>query len=309
MKGKRYKKDVAEFSLDLLGNVSSLQDDLKQKTYRHGGYQHFKISDPKPREIHKASVRDRLLHHAVYRILYLYFDKKFIYDSYSCRNNKGTHRAVNRLQFFSRIVSRNYSQNCFVLKCDIRRFFPNIDHTILKNILSAHIIDHDTRRLLNDIIDSFHTENKLGCGLPLGNLTSQLLANVYMNELDHYVKRNLKVRYYIRYADDFIILSDSVKWLRGLVPEINNFLINKLKLHLHPNKIYIKSFCSGIDFLGWVNFPHHRVLRTSTIRKILRNCHHKGVRVETLQSYLGLMGHGNCYRLRAQLIRLLKNLN
>src|SRR3989338_4041739 len=134
MRGKRNKKDVQEFQLRLMDNILSLHDDLKNRTYVHGGYHAFNLSDPKPRNIHKASVRDRLLHHAIYRILYPYFDKKFICDSYSCRINKGTHKAISRFRSFFRKVSKNHTRSCLVLKCDIRKFFANIDHNILKII-------------------------------------------------------------------------------------------------------------------------------------------------------------------------------
>jgi len=178
---------------------------LAGKTYKHGGYQAFRISDPKPRDIHKASVRDRLVHHVIYRILYPYFDRKFIFDSYFCRIEKGTHKAIYRLRKFGRIVSKNNTQTCWILKCDIRKFFANINHEIFKNILEKYIGDENALWLLAQIIGSFQTENKIGIGLPLGNLTSQLLVNIYMNKLDHFIKRELKIKFYIRYADDFVI--------------------------------------------------------------------------------------------------------
>ena len=134
---KKHKKDIILFQAKMMDNILSLHHDLKAKTYIHGGYKAFNISDPKPRNIHKATVRDRLLHHAIYRILYSYFDKKFIYDSYSCRLNKGTHRAINRLRDFYYQVSKNNTRTCYVLKCDIRKFFANIDHEILKEILAS----------------------------------------------------------------------------------------------------------------------------------------------------------------------------
>src|SRR6185369_3358947 len=133
--------------------------------------------------IHKSTVRDRLLHHAIYRVLYPHFDRKFMYDSYSCRNVKGTHRAVERFTHFARQVSRNNTQPCFILKGDIRKFFASIDHTILKNILAKHITDKETLWLLGTTIDSFNTTSTYdsrNIGLPLGNLTSQLLVNIYM---------------------------------------------------------------------------------------------------------------------------------
>lgn len=141
--GKRKKKDVIEFQLKLINNIFDLHNDLKNKTYKHSNYKAFKINDPKPRDIHKASVRDRLLHHAIYRILYPYFNTKFIHDSYSCRDKKGAHKAMDRFRDFYRIVSKNNTKTCYVLKCDIRKFFASIDHQILKDILRKHIKDKD----------------------------------------------------------------------------------------------------------------------------------------------------------------------
>lgn len=145
---------------------------LSAKTYKPDGYFAFKINDPKPRDIHKASVLDRLVHHAVYRVLYPYFDNQFIYDSYSCRLNKGTHRALDRFQIFGAKISRNNTCTVWVLKGDIRKFFASIDHQVLKNILIKYIKDEDTLWLLAKIIDSFNTPGKIAKGLPLGNLTS-----------------------------------------------------------------------------------------------------------------------------------------
>lgn len=174
LRGKRKRKDVAIFSLNLVGNILALHRELSDKTYCHGPYHAFKINDPKPRDIHKAEVRDRLLHHAIYRILYPYFDRTFIFDSYSCRFDKGTYRAMDRFKKYAGIVSRNHTRTAWVLKCDIKKFFASIDHETLKGILGRHIEDNDILWLLSEVIDSFHTKDKPGVGLPLGNLTSQL---------------------------------------------------------------------------------------------------------------------------------------
>jgi RNA-directed DNA polymerase len=135
VKDKKQKEDVQKFQLRLMDNIFNLHQDLQNKTYAHGEYKAFKINDPKPRDIHKASVRDRLLHHAIYRILYPFFNNKFIYDSYSCRIDKGTHRAIKRFEVFSRKVSKNNTKICWILKCDIRKFFASIDHNTLKKFL------------------------------------------------------------------------------------------------------------------------------------------------------------------------------
>lgn len=275
----------------------ALHRDLKNKTYRHGAYYHFRISDPKPRDIHKASVRDRLLHHAIHRILYPFFDKKFIYDSHSSRVRRGTHRAMCHFFAYARKGSRNHSKTVWVLKCDIKKFFANIDHTILFSILEKYISDQDILRLLKTVISSFTSRSNLEVGLPLGNLTSQLLVNIYMNEFDQFIKHKLKVKYYIRYADDFVFLSRDKKYLETILLKVKDFLWNKLRLQLHPNKVSIETVASGVDFLGWVHFPDYRVLRTTTKRRMLKRTYGLEEDSPTVQSYLGMLKHGNAYKL------------
>jgi len=303
LRDKKDRKDVILFQAKLMDNIFDLFNDLKNKTYIHGDYIAFNISDPKPRQIHKATVRDRLLHHLIYQELYTYFDNKFIYDSYSCRLNKGTHKAINKFRDFSRKVSKNNTQTCWVLKCDIRKFFANIDHVILKQILAKHIQDKNILWLLSQVIDSFNSiyaMAEMRKGLPLGNLTSQLLVNIYMNEFDQYMKRELKVKYYIRYADDFVILSENKNYLENLLSQIDVFLSESLKLSLHPDKVFIKTISSGVDFLGWVNFPKHRVLRTSTKRRMLKNLK-ANPKEESRQSYLGMLKHGDTFKLKSKI--------
>ncbi len=305
LKNKRGRKDVQEFSLHLTDNILALHQELTDKTYQHGGYTAFRINDPKPRDIHKAIVRDRLLHHAIYRVLYPYFDKKFIFDSYSCRHTKGTHRALDRFRAYARKVSANHTRTAWVLKCDIRKFFANIDHGILIGILQKHLGD-DVVYLINEVISSFHTNDRVGVGLPLGNLTSQLLVNVYMNKFDHYVKRTLKTKHYIRYADDFVMLHEDKKYLEKILPNISEFLGTHLKLSLHPDKVFIKTVASGVDFLGWVHFPHHRVIRRATKRRMQRNLN-ADVKPESLASYKGMLSHGSTFKLRQRLFKDLES--
>ena len=302
LRGKRNRKDVQEFQFYLMDNILSLHQSLINRSYKHGGYECFKINDPKPRIIHKASVRDRLLHHAVYRILYPFFDKTFISDSFSCRINKGTHRAINRFRNFGYIVSKNNTRTCWVLKCDIKKFFHSINQQVLLEILEEYIPDRNTVNLSQEIITSFHY-GKEGFGLPLGNLTSQLFANVYMNEFDQFVKHKLKVKYYIRYADDFIILSEHNNYLKEQIPLIRDFLYERLRLTLHPDKIYIKTLYSGLDFLGWVHFFDHRVLRKTTKKRMFKKMSNN-LQIESLNSYLGLLDHGNSYKIKRKLLNL-----
>ena len=277
-----------------MSNIIALYDDLVNFTYRHSGYEAFNITDPKPRNIHKASVRDRLLHHAIYRQLYPFFDRTFTADSFSCRNNKGTHKAINRFRRMAYQVGKNNTKTVWILKCDIKKFFANINHDVLKDILASYISDKNILWLLNRVIDSFETTSRTG--LPLGNLTSQLFVNVYMNEFDQFVKHKLKQKNYIRYADDFVFLSENKQSLLDIIKPVKEFLGKKLLLQIHPNKISISTHVSGVDYLGYVNFPHHRVVRTKTKKRILRL-----VSSKNLPSYYGVLKHCNSFKLRQEI--------
>ncbi|MEX0652230.1 MAG: reverse transcriptase/maturase family protein [Candidatus Paceibacterota bacterium] len=298
VKGKRNRKDVQVFEQRLMKNIILLHNDLNNDNYEHSKYESFNISDPKPRNINKASVRDRLLHHLIHQNLYYFFDRTFISDSYSCRLNKGTHKALNQFRNYACKVSKSHTKTCWVLKCDIKKFFASIDHVILKHILGRYIEDHKLLRLLYTIIDSFCVLD--GKGLPLGNLTSQLLVNIYMNEFDQFMKHRIKAKDYVRYADDFVILSTDKGWLLEVLPEMESFLLKKLKLRMHPNKVSIKTYASGVDFLGWVNFTDHRVLRTTTKRRIFSALENEQVKDETIQSCLGVLRHGNTKKIQGQ---------
>ena len=299
LSGKRQRWDVQIFAANLMDNIFSLHHDLLYHRYQHGGYQSFKISDPKPRHIHKASVRDRVVHHLLYRALYDYCDCRFVCDSYSCRKNKGTHRALNRFKYFAGKVSQNHTKTCYVLKGDIRKFFASIDQTILFDILKQQITDADLLWLIQQVLGSFST-SRYGVGLPLGNLTSQLFANIYLNELDRYIKQELRVKYYVRYADDFVILSTDKNYLDNVLARIDKFLTINLKLLLHPDKVFIKTYASGVDFLGWVHFPHHRQIRITTKHRVIRRLANQP-EIATINSYRGLLSYGNTYKISKQL--------
>ena len=313
-RGKRNKPDVQKFEYNLEDNIFQLQQELKVKTYKHSNYKSFYIQDPKLRSIHKACVKDRVLHHAVFRILYPIFDPTFISDSYSCRIEKGTHRAVNRIQKFARKVSKNNTKNCYILKCDILKFFNSISHNILISLIQKKIKDENTIWLISKIIESFSIlANK---GLPLGNITSQLFANIYLNELDQFVKHKLKEKYYIRYCDDFVILGENREYLEKLVPQINRFLNEKLKLSLHSDKISIRKYYRGVDSLGYVSFPHRRILRTKTKRRMFRKIEQRIERLkrgeiskksfnQTIQSYFGVLKHCNSHKVIQNIINLI----
>lgn len=305
-KGKRARPDVQIFSDSLERNLLALHRDLASEAYRHGSYIPFTICDPKQRLIHKATVRDRIVHHAVFAALNLIFEPTFIAHSFSCRKGKGTHRGVDALEKMLRQVSRNSTRVCFALKCDIYRFFASVDHTTLLSMLGKRIDDERVMKLLREIVGSFH--NTSGKGIPIGNLTSQLFANVYMNAFDQFIKHTLKVRHFIRYTDDFIVVSESEEYLLTLLPSIRFFLQSTLHLDLHPHKVSLKKYRQGIDFLGLLLLPHHRVLRTKTKRRILRKLDQKLGLVrggicsaesfeQSLQSYLGVLSHADAFRL------------
>ena len=299
-KGKSKKSDVVEFSLNLENNIFRLREELLSKSWKCGGYQKFIIKDPKPRIIHKATVPDRLLYQAVYRILYPIFDRTFIFDSYSSRNGKGTHAGIKRLNVFLRKLSHNYTRPVYALKCDIKKFFDSIDHGILLELIQEKVSCPETMQLLEKVIDSFH--KILGKGLPLGNVTSQIFANVYMNRFDWYVKKELKIKYYVRYCDDFVILSSDIGNLTKLILLLQKFLDKNLKLELHPDKILIRKFHQGIDFLGAVLLPHRIVVRTKTKRRMIKKSTKlleefqigrltKARLNQSISSYLGHLNH------------------
>ena len=186
------------------------------------------------------------------------------------------------------------------MKCDIKKFFASIDQRILVAVLGERIADPDVLWLLRQVIESFSSTD-VGKGLPLGNLTSQLFVNIYMDKFDQFMKHALKARYYIRYADDFVIFSENRSWLAGLIPAMRRFLREELRLQMHPQKTFLETTASGVDFLGWVHFPGHRILRTSTKRRMMKRLGGSNS-PEALNSYLGLLGHGNAHKIKTKIL-------
>ncbi len=287
-RGKSSRNDVADYKKNLRTNLSQLHEQLILGQYRHGSYQQFVVHDPKQRQIHKATVRDRIVHQAVVSAIESVFERRFIYDSYLCRQGKGTHAGVKRVQCFLRRESRNNSVKAYALKCDIRKFFASIDHMILVRLIERHIVDESVLQLVREIILSHSAEN--GKGIPLGNVTSQLFANIYLHELDWFLKQTLGVRYYARYCDDFLIVSIDKAYLEGLIPQISDFCSLQLGLSLHPSKVTIRSWQQGIDFLGYVVKSHAIVLRTKTCRRAA-----KRVSAKNISSYTGLCAHASAF--------------
>lgn len=308
-KGKGKKFDVLLFEQELEQNIFKLARELKTKTYKHDKYSDFFISDPKQRHIHKATVRDRILHHAIVMVLNPVFEPTFIANSFSCRIGKGSHKGVDMLRKMLLKESKNNTRQCYVLKCDVQKFFDSIYHDILLSILRKKIKDFDLMWLLENVVESYLSERSdlfYRRGLPIGNLTSQLFANVYMNKFDQFMKHKLKVNYYARYTDDFVIVSKDKKYLNDLIILISAFLEENLLINLHPQKVEVLSFGRGIDFLGYIVFPHHTLIRNRTKKRVFRmfqnkiELYRKGEierkSVEaSLQSYLGVLSHANAH--------------
>ena len=311
-KGKSNRLDVILFERNLEDNLFQLYAELNTKSYIHQIYETFYIWDPKFRIISKASIRDRVVHNLLYKYLEKIFQPIFIYHSYSCQREKGAHKAVDDLGRALRKISQNYTQYIWYLKLDIKKFFASVDHEVLLRQLKNWVCDPDIIWLLEKIIDSYSTPNQLSKGVPIGNLTSQIFANIYMNELDYFAKFNLREKYYFRYADDFIFLNNDREYLENLLNVVSKFVEEKLCLTIHPDKIFLKKFSQGVDFLGYVLLPHHRVLRTKTKQRMFKKTKEKVEEFnnglitdselgQTVQSYFGMLMHCEGYELKMRL--------
>ncbi|MDP3734536.1 MAG: reverse transcriptase domain-containing protein [Nanoarchaeota archaeon] len=312
-KGKTQRKYVLDFEEKLQENLLRLQQELQSQTYHPKPLETFILRDPKTRKISKSDFRDRVVHHALCNIIEPLFEKGFIYDSYANRIGKGTLKAVQRFDEFKRNVSKNNTAICFVLKADIKHYFETVDHDILFSILSKRI--HDEKALwLIKIILANHSTTAPSKGMPLGNLTSQFFANIYLNELDQFVKHTLKAGYYIRYVDDFVILHSSSNLLKMYEQKIGLFLRKKLALELHPHKSKIITLESGIHFLGFRIFYHYRLIRKKNMHKSqqkfrqLQQEYQEGLLdrekvIEYLEGWLAFASQANTYKYRRRLIR------
>jgi retron-type reverse transcriptase len=276
-KGKTKRFYAVEFELNLRENLLQLRKELLALTYNPKPLVTFILRDPKTRKISKSAFRDRIVHHAIVKVIEPIFEKMFIYDSCANRINKGNLFALQRFDKFKRKVSENgdclknkFNDKNFVFgycfKADIRHYFQEINHKILLEIIKRKISDTKTLELIGKILKN--GQGKEGSSMPLGNLTSQFFANVYLNELDYFVKHELKAKYYIRYVDDFVILHESKLQLKIWKVQISDFLKCILKLELHPDKSQIIPLSRGIDFVGFRNFYHFRLLRKRNIKKV-----------------------------------------
>lgn len=312
-KHKTLKPYVIEFEKNLRENLLLLRSELLLHCYRPKPLVDFIVHDPKTRKISKSDFRDRIVHHALCNIIEPIFDKAFIYDSYANRIGKGTLKAVQRFDLFKRKASRNDTLTCYVLKADIRRYFENISHRTLMQIIQKKIADKRVLWLIKTILTNY-TASQPGKGMPLGNLTSQFFANVYLNELDCLVKNEIRAEYYIRYVDDFVILYTDKNLLQDYALRINMFLKENLQVEIHPDKSKVITLDRGIGFLGFRVFYNHRLLKKSNLRKMrsrlqsLKKEYNKGLMCydevyASIEGWMAYAGHANTYNLKRGIAR------
>ncbi len=264
-RGKRHKKELILFEMDLESNLIRIMNDIQNKTYKVGEYREFKVYEPKERIIKSLPYRDRVVHQwYVEEFIKPYFYKRFISDTYACLDGRGTHKAVLAVQKYMRIMKNKYG-DYYVLKCDIKKYFYSIDKKILMNILSSRIKDQELLNFTRILLD----DGSL-VGIPIGNYTSQYYANIYLNELDHFVKENLRVKYYVRYMDDFIFLVETKEEAIKILEHVSLFLRDNLKLELNSKSSYFKNK-KGINFCGYRIFETHILLRKRFKKKTVKN--------------------------------------
>lgn len=271
-KNKAFKKEVILFELNLENNIINLINNIKSGKYRLGEYHSFTIYEPKERIIKALPYVDRVVHQwYVEEFIKPYIVPRFISTSFACLTDKGTHKAVEQIEKYMRIYKRN-SEDFWILKCDIKRYFYSINPNILYEILKKYISDKKLLEFTKLLI--FDSRGQFGdIGIPIGNYTSQFFANIYLNELDYYVKRDLKIKYYVRYMDDFILLLSTKKDCIEIKTKIEEFLYSKLELSLNSKSRYYP-YKMGVNFCGYRIFTTHRLLRLRSKKKIKSNVKH-----------------------------------
>ena len=344
-RNKRNTMNALSFELDYEAELINLCEDINTGRYKPGRSIAFIIERPVKREIFAADFRDRVVHHLVINKLNPLFEASFIYDSYACRKSRGTFFGIKRLDRFIRQCSLNYTRDCHVLKLDIQGFFMAIDkrmlwaklrafindkyhgkdkdtllflcHKILNNNPKKNCFIRGNRRLWHDLPPNkslFHSAPY--CGLPIGNLTSQIFANVYLNVFDHFIKHDLRIRYYGRYVDDFVLVHQSSEYLNSLIPVIKDFLKSKLGLTLHPNKIALQHYKKGVRFLGAMIKPNQISIGKRTKGNFYEAIYRQnGVAFDrkpnraeqasflsSMNSYLGIMKHYHTYNFRKKIL-------
>lgn len=318
--GKRFRPNVARFALDLEAELHELQSELISRNYRPGPYRTFVIRDKKPRFISAAPFRDRVVHHALCQVIEPIFDRGFLFDSYACRKGKGTHAAIERASTYARRFR-------YVLKCDVEKYFPSIDHEILFTQMTRRLHDPGVLWLVRTVIDGSNpqpvvvrhypgddlfTPFERRSGIPIGNQTSQFFANVYLDRLDHYVKEMLRTPGYVRYVDDFLLFDHDKHRLHERHAAIEDFLM-QLRLRLHPRKCFVAPVTSGFTFLGCRIFPTLRRLGADNVRRFKRRLRQyrqavtegsmsDAQRRDRIRSWVAHAAHADTARLRDRIL-------
>jgi hypothetical protein len=307
----RYSREAMEFTLNETHNLNELRDELLNGSYEFSGYNRFTVMEPKERVIDAPHFKDKVVQLAINNEIKEIYQPCFIHDSYASIDNKGTHKCVDRLQYFLRKAKWQYGNDAFILKLDIKKFFYSIDRDIMKRIYSKKIGCRKTLNLLNKIIDSAAQISDKG--MPLGNTLSQISANVYMNELDQYAKRKLGIKYYIRYMDDVVAILPSKSDAKETLDKLTAFVNTKLNLATNTKKTKIFPLRQGVNVVGFKMHPTHKLLRDSSKRKIKRKARkmkrllHTGIMStnkaeQILNSWLGHAKHGSSYNFICRLL-------
>jgi retron-type reverse transcriptase len=314
-KGKTKRDYVIDFEKNIKFNLKALHYELKYQIYRPKPLVNFILRDPKTRKISKSDFRDRIVHHALVRVIEPLFDKIFIYDSCANRKKKGGLFTINRFKYFLWKITKNRTSRAYCLKADIKHYFQEVDHQILIHIIRKKVRDKRIVWLIKKILGNNVTSNSFGKGMPLGNLTSQFFANVYLNELDYFVKHKLRVKFYIRYVDDFVLLHPSEFQLKLWGRRVEEFLLLGLKLELHNEKSRKIFLSKGIDFVGFRNFYNFRLLRKRNIRnmelkiKLFGKGKISGEKIhEIFQGWQAYARWANTYKLRKKFEKEINNL-
>ena len=336
-KNKRNTINALKFEINADRNIFELEKALKNHTYHPSRSILFAARKPKLREIFAADFKDRVVHHILIDYLEKIWEPIFIYDSYACRENKGTHKAVIRLQSFLRKITRNGNIRAYYLQLDIKDFFTSIDKELLFTIIQRKIYNPNILWLTENILfwdcttsyikrgdqhilaqvpinkSLFGKENKRG--LPIGNLVSQFFANIYLNELDQFIKHVQKVKYYLRYVDDFVILAETAEELLPIQSQIKTFLFERLKLKLHPVRQKLQPISNGIDFLGYIIRPKYILVRRRVVNNFKEKIRKfKDITIKDVAkfqniaaSYFGHFKHANSYLLKNKMIKRCSN--
>jgi hypothetical protein len=313
LKGKnKYNSEAMEFSLNETYNINQLIQSLKDETYKFDGYIRFPVYEPKERIVDAPHYKDKIVQLAINNVLKELYIPSFIFDSYACLDNKGTHKCVDRIQHFMRKAKWEYGEDAYIVKIDMKKFFYSIDREILKKLLTKKIKCEKTIRLLYKIIDSANSIDDLG--MPLGNTLSQICANVYLNELDQYCKRKLSIRYATRYMDDLVCIVPNKNEAKRILGLIRVFAKEKLNLALNEDKSKIFPINQGVNVVGFKIYATHRLLRNDSKKRIKRKA--KKIRElliegkmpvikaeQIFNSWLGHAKHGNSYNFITKLIK------